>query len=69
MKFAGMVTVTGMGPCPPIQKGKGRVVTMTVTHENSHVFELELSGFDAQGRAITETQITAIDRTAAVIKS
>ncbi len=55
MKFAGMVTVTAMGPCPPIEKGKGRVVTMTVTHENSHVFELELSGFDAQGRAITET--------------
>ena len=44
-----------MGPCPPIQKGQGRVVTMTVTHENSHVFELELSGFDAHGRAITET--------------
>lgn len=44
-----------MGPCPPIESGKGRVVTMTVTHENSHVFELELSGFDARGRAITET--------------
>ena len=55
MKFAGMVTVTAMGPCPPIQKGQGRVVTMTVTHENSHVFELELSGFDAHGRAVSET--------------
>ena len=55
MKFAGMVSVTAMGPCPPIQKGQGRVVTMTVTHENSHVFELELSGFDAHGRAVSET--------------
>lgn len=26
-----------------------------VTHENSHVFELELSGIDVHGRAITET--------------
>jgi hypothetical protein len=55
MKFAGMVTVTAIDPCPSIQNGKGRVVKMTVTHENSHVFELELSGFDARGRAITET--------------
>ncbi len=50
-----MVTVTAMGSCPPIQKGKGRVVTMTVTHVNSFVYELELTGFDASGRAVCET--------------
>jgi len=55
MKFAGMVTVTAMGPCPPVQGGLGRVVTMSVTHVNSFVYELELTGFDATGRAITET--------------
>jgi len=32
-----------------------RVVTMTVTHVNSFVDELELSGFDAVGRAVRET--------------
>ncbi len=55
MKFAGRLTVTAMGPCPPIQKGKGRVVTMTVTHVNSFVYELELTGLDASGRAVCET--------------
>ena len=31
------------------------MVTMSVTHVNSFVFELELTGFDATGRAVCET--------------
>ena len=50
-----MVTITGIGPCPRIQRGKGRVVTMTVTHFNGYVWELEIASADKAGRVATET--------------
>jgi RHS repeat-associated protein len=44
MGLDGWAQVTGIGPCPSIQNGVGRVVLATVNHLNSRVMELNIAG-------------------------
>ena len=46
LQISGMAQVTGIGPCPPIESGYGRVVLGTFTSVSSNVYELKLSGQD-----------------------
>jgi hypothetical protein len=41
-----MAQVTGIGQCPPIESGYGRVVLGTFTSVSSNVYELKLAGRD-----------------------
>ena len=43
---SGMAQVLGIGPCPPIESGYGRVVLGTFTSVSSDVYELKLAGQD-----------------------
>ena len=46
LQISGMAQVTGIGQCPPIESGYGRVVLGTFTSVSSNVYELKLSGRD-----------------------
>ena len=42
--IAGWARVLAVEPCPKLQTGSGRVVTMTITHFNSFVLQFKLEG-------------------------
>jgi hypothetical protein len=44
MGLRGPAWVVGIGPCPPVETGAGRVVTGTIAHRNGHVLRLRFEG-------------------------
>ena len=42
MGVSGWADLVAVKPCPPIQPGKGRVVLMTINHDNTFLYQLNL---------------------------
>ena len=59
---SGMAQVLGIGPCPPIESGYGRVVLGTFTSVSSDVYELKLAGQDEPIGVTSGHPIWSLDR-------
>jgi len=57
-----MAQVTGIGQCPPIESGYGRVVLGTFTSVSSDVYELKLAGRDDPIGVTSGHPIWSLDR-------
>ena len=52
MGVSGWADLVAIKPCPPIQPGKGRVVLMTINHDNTFLYQLNL---DSRGPPLKVT--------------
>jgi hypothetical protein len=62
LQISGMAQVTGIGQCPPIESGYGRVVLGTFTSVSSDVYELKLAGQDEAIGVTSGHPIWSLDR-------
>ncbi len=46
MGAVGPARITAVAPCPPIEEGKGRIVTGRFIHQAANVIDLKISGLD-----------------------